>query len=72
MANLIYNERLIIAYATLQQSTKLWSAGAEITWKFDGQRYSHTIDGLPDRFKTAGEAEQFAINLAKAWIDADS
>ena len=69
MANLFYNDRLIIAYASFQQSTKLWSAGAEITWKADGERYSHTIDVLPDRFKTAEEAERFVINFAKSWID---
>jgi hypothetical protein len=72
MANLYYNERLIIAYASINQSTKLWSAGAEITWKQDGERRSHTLGGLSDRFKTPDEAEQFVINLAKAWIDADS
>jgi hypothetical protein len=72
MANLYYNDRLIIAYASINQSTKLWSAGAEITWKRDGQRYSHTIGGLADQFKTSEQAESFAIDLAKAWIDADS
>ncbi len=66
-----YNERLIIAYASLGQSTKTWTAGAEITWKHDGRRYSHTIGGLADRFKTSEEAERFVINLAKAWIDAN-
>jgi len=30
------------------------------------------LGGLADRFKTSEEAETFAINLAKAWIDADS
>jgi hypothetical protein len=71
MANLYYNDRLIIAYASINQSTKLWSAGAEITWKQDGARHSHTLGGLSDRFKTAEEAERFVINLAKTWIDAD-
>lgn len=71
MANLYYNERLIIAYASLNQSTKLWSAGAEITWKQDGERHSHTLSGLADRFKTPEEAERFVINLAKTWIDAN-
>lgn len=71
MANLYYNDRLIIAYASLIQSTKLWSPGAEITWKRDGERHSHTIGGLADQFKTAEEAERFVINLAKAWIDAN-
>ena len=69
MANVYYNERLIIAYASLQQSTKLWSPGAEITWKRDGERHSHTIGGLTDHFKTAEEAERFVLNIAKAWID---
>jgi hypothetical protein len=71
MANLYYNDRLIIAHAALNQSTKLWSPGAEITWKRDGERQSHTIGALADRFKTAEEAERFVINLAKAWIDAN-
>ena len=71
MANLYYRDRLIIAYASLQQSTKHWSAGAEISWKRNGQRYSHTIGGLSDRFKSAEEAEKFAIHLATSWIDAN-
>jgi hypothetical protein len=72
MPNLYYKDRLVIAYASINQSTKLWSAGAEITWKQEGQRYSHTIGGLADRFKTSEEAERFVVKLAKAWIDADS
>jgi hypothetical protein len=71
MANLYYRDRLIIAYASLNQSTKQWSAGAEITWKRDGRRFSHTLGGLVDRFKTAEEAETFATNLAMSWIDAN-
>ena len=70
MANLYYKDRLIIAHASLQQSSKLWSPGAEITWKSDDQRHSHTIGGVEDRFKSSEEAEKFVINLAKAWIDA--
>ncbi len=71
MANLYYNDRLIIAYASLNQSTQTWSAGAAITWKHDDQRHSHTIGGLADRFKTSEEAERFVIDVAKAWIDAN-
>ena len=71
MANLYYNDRLIIAYASLNQSDKQWTAGAEITWSRDGQRHSHTIGGLTDRFKTSEDAEKHIIHLAKAWIDAN-
>ena len=71
MANLYYNERLIIAYASMNQSTKDFSAGAEISWKKDEQRFSHSLSGLADRFKTSEDAERFVINLAKAWIDAN-
>ena len=71
MANLYHNDRLIIAFASLNQSDKRWSAGAEISWKLDGQRNSHSISGLLDRFKTSTDAEKFVINLAKAWIDAN-
>ena len=72
MANLYYKDRLVLAYTSFNQSAKDWSAGAEIAWKRSGQRHSHTIAGLTDRFKTSEEAERFVINLAKAWIDADS
>jgi hypothetical protein len=71
MANLYHNDRLIIAFASQNQSDKQWSAGAEISWRQDGQRRSHSIGGLADRFKTSEDAERFVINLAKAWIDAN-
>lgn len=71
MANLYYNDKLIIAFTTLNQSDKQWSAGAEITWKSNGNRCSHSISGLTDRFKTSEDAERFVVNLAKAWIDAN-
>ncbi|MBI2531844.1 MAG: hypothetical protein HYW03_06435 [Deltaproteobacteria bacterium] len=69
MANLYYNDRLIIAFASQNQSDKQWTGGAEITWKHDGQRCSHSIGGLTDRFKASEDAERYVINLAKAWID---
>ncbi len=72
MANLYYKDRLVVAYASLNRSSGDWSPGAEISWKRDGQRQSHTIAGLTDRFKTSEEAERFVIDLAKVWIDADS
>ena len=71
MANLYYNDRLIIAFTSLNQSDKQWSAGAEITWQADGERRSHSIAGLTDRFKSSDDAERFVINLARAWIDAN-
>lgn len=71
MANVFYKDRLIVAFANLNPSNKEWSPGAEITWKSEGQRYSHTIGGLTDRFKTSDDAERFVVNLAKAWIDAN-
>ena len=71
MANLYYNDRLIIAFTSLNQSDKQWSVGAEITWKADGERRSHSIAGLTDRFKSSDDAERFVINLARAWIDAN-
>jgi len=71
MANLYYNDRLIIAFASQNQSDKQWTAGAEITWTQESERRSHSIGGLTDRFKTGEDAEKFVINLAKAWVDAN-
>lgn len=71
MANLYYKDRLIIAYASFNQSSKDFSGGAEITWRAaDGQRQSHSLGGLTDRFKSAEDAERFVLNLAQSWIDA--
>ncbi len=71
MANIYHNDCLIIAYTSLNQSDKSWSAGAEITWKQAEQRRSHTIGGLTDKFKSSEDAEKFIVHLAKAWIDAN-
>ena len=71
VANLYHSDRLIIAFTSLNQSDKQWSAGAEITWKVDGVRRSHSISVLADRFKSSDDAERFVINLARAWIDAN-
>ncbi len=71
MANLYYNDRLIIAYTSLNQSDKQWTGGAEITWRQDGQRRSHSLSGLADRFKSSEDAERFIIHVAKSWIDAN-
>jgi hypothetical protein len=71
VANIYYKGRLIVAYATLHPSTNLWSAGAEITWKKDAERLSYTIGGLAERFPSAAEAERFAVELARRWIDAN-
>lgn len=71
MANFYHNDRLIISYALLNPSTKQWSGGAEITWKQNGDRRSHTIGGVTEQFKSAEDAERYVTDLAKAWIDAN-
>ena len=73
MANLYHNDRLIVAYASMNMSTKDWSAGAEITWKTVMASALVTPSAVfADRFKSSDDAERFVINLAKAWIDSDS
>lgn len=71
MANFYYKDRLIITFASLNRSDKQWTAGAEITWRHEVQRRSHSIGGLTDRFKSGEDAEKFITNLAKAWVDAN-
>jgi hypothetical protein len=71
MANIYYKDRLIITYTSLNRSDKSWSAGAEITWKAGGERRSHTIGGVMEKFKSSEDGERFILNLAKSWIDAN-
>lgn len=70
MANFLYKDHLIITLAEFDQSRGVWSARADISWRQGGRRDSHTLSGLSDRqCTTREEAEAWAVQAAKAWVD---
>jgi hypothetical protein len=69
MASLLYKDHLIVGYGVLEQATQLWIPTAIISWEAGGRRELHTITNSPERFADLKDAENFAIEMAKAWVD---
>ena len=69
MAGLIYKDRLIVAFASFDETTTFWIPMANISGVINDQRRSHQMTGPRDRFKNWEDAEQFMIETAKAWVD---
>jgi len=69
MANFMYKDRLIIAFATLDETTELWIANVDISWETGSQQHSHKITDGAMRFKSCQDAETFIMEIAKAWVD---
>jgi hypothetical protein len=69
MAPLLYREHLISVVSRRDQMSAFWIPMADISWRSDGQRESHTITGSLHPFKNWRDAEEFMTGMAKAWID---
>jgi hypothetical protein len=72
MAALLYKGFLIIATGVFDKDTRLWSPKADITWWSVAGREYHGITDSVHSFTTKQEAETFAVEMAKAWIDEHS
>ena len=69
MANILYKDRLITAFARFDDDTKFWIPMADISWGSNRQRASHTVTGPLDPFENWPAAERFMTEMAKTWID---
>jgi len=70
LAALLHKNCLIIATSRFDKDKELWMPIADISWHSTTGRESHTIQDSVHCFGTKKEAEVFAIEAAKAWIDA--
>ena len=70
MANLFYKEFFIIATGQFDKRKELRMPIADISWHSATDRESHTIQDSVHCFGTKQEAEAFAIEAAKTWVDA--
>jgi hypothetical protein len=70
MAALLYKDFLIIATGQFDKDKELWTPIADMSWHSATGRESHTIQDSVHCFCTKQEAESFAIEAAKTWVDA--
>ena len=70
MAALLYKDCLIIAIGQFDKDKELRMPIADISWHSATGRESHTIQDSVHCFGTKQEAEAFAIEAAKTWVDA--
>ena len=70
MAALLYKNFLIIAFGMFDKGKELWMPRVDVSWHSATGRESHTVNASVDCFRTKLEAETFALEMAKAWVDA--
>jgi hypothetical protein len=70
MAALLYKDCLIVATGQFDKNRDLWMPIGDIGWHSATRRESHTIEDSVHCFGTKQEAEAFAVEAAKAWVDA--
>jgi len=67
-----YKSRRIHTTPELNLETDCWIPKADIHWYEAGKEYRQVLAGPKDRFKIIDEAEIYALEMAKTWIDAES
>jgi hypothetical protein len=67
----VYKSRQIHTSPQLNQDTDCWIPQADVSWDEQGTKQRQILGGPPDRFKIIDQAETYALEMAKAWIDAE-
>jgi len=67
----IYRSRHVVTVPKLNLDTDCWIPRAEIFWDEQGTRSRQVLTGLSDYYKIIDEAEIHALEIARAWIDAE-
>ena len=67
----VYKSRQIHTTPQLNPDTDCWIPQADISWEEWGTKHHQILGGPPDRFKIIDQAEIYALEMAKAWIDAE-
>ena len=70
MAALLYKDFLIIGIGQFDKQKEVWMPIADISWHSATGRESHTVQDSVHCFGTKQEAKAFAVEAAKAWVDA--
>ena len=67
----LYKSRRIFGEFQLNLETDCWIPIVDISWDEDGKQIHQFLRGPKDRFKIIDDAEVFAVEMAKKWIDAE-
>jgi hypothetical protein len=67
----LYKSRRIYTVPQLNLDTDCWIPKADVTWDERGTQRRQLLAGPTDRFKIIDEAEIYAVEMARAWIDAE-
>lgn len=68
----VYKSRRIHTTPELNLDADCWIPKADVSWGEQGTEHHQILAGPADRFKIIDEAETYALEMAKTWIDAES
>ena len=67
----LYKSRYIHSLPVLDLDTDCWVPQADVLWGERGTEQHQLLTGPNDRFRIIDHAETYAVEMAKAWIDAE-
>jgi hypothetical protein len=67
----LYKFRHIHSLPELDLDTDCWVPKADVLWEERGAEQHQLLTGPNDRFGIIDHAETYAVEMAKAWIDAE-
>ena len=67
----LYKSRQIHTRPQLNLDTDCWIPKADVSWDDHGKQQHQLMAGPNDLFKIIDEAEIYAVEMAKSWIDAE-
>ena len=67
----VYMTRRIYTSVELNLKADCWVPKAKVSWDEHGKKQHHVLSGPGDRFKLLEDAEVYAIEIARTWIEAD-
>ena len=67
----LYRSCHIHVVTQLNLDSDCWVPEAEVLWDEHGKRQHQRLKGPDDRFKIIDEAQLYAVEMAKSWIDTE-
>jgi hypothetical protein len=65
----IYRSHFVVTFARFDHRGEFWVPKADIRWRAGNRYRSELLTGPENRFKAKPDADRFAFEMAKAWID---
>ena len=69
---LIYRSRHIYSLPELNLETDCWVPNVDVSWEQGGTKFHQLLIGPVGYFKIIDQAETYAVDMAKTWIDAEA